>query len=169
LDAKYADARVRGYAISIIDQLNDGDLSDYLLQLTQVLKYESNHDSALARFLIRRALNSKDIIGHSFFWSLKAEMHVPEIRERYGLLLEAYLRGCGSIYRGGLFKQNDIVDQLTNVALKIKTVKKEERLDTVRFLLRQIDFPDRFQLPLFTNVECKGLIIDKCKVMVRQY
>ena len=29
----------------------------------------------------------------------------------------------------------------------------------------QIEFPPRFQLPLFTNVECKGLIIEKCKVM----
>jgi hypothetical protein len=93
-------------------------------------------------------------------------MHVPEIAERYGLLLEAYLRGCGTIYRGELHKQNDIVEQLTSVALKIKEVKKEERLESVRYHLRQIEFPERFQLPLFTNVECKGLIIEKCKVMV---
>jgi len=104
-------------------------------------------------------------VGHAFFWNLKAEMHVPEIRARYGLLLESYLRGCAAIYRGDLFKQTDIVDQLTEVAMKIKETKKEERKETVRFLLRQVDFPTRFQLPLFTNVECKGLIIEKCKVM----
>ena len=71
MDAKFADAKVREYAINILSQLNDGDLNDYLLQLTQVLKYEPHHDSALARFLLKRALNSKDIIGHSFFWHLK--------------------------------------------------------------------------------------------------
>jgi phosphatidylinositol kinase/protein kinase (PI-3 family) len=106
-------------------------------------------------------------------------MHVPEISERYGLLMEAYLRGCSTIYRAELHKQDEIIKQLTDVAVKIKEIKnKEERLEAVRFQLRylrdtkifylffrQIDFPSRFQLPLFTNVECKGLIIEKCKVM----
>ena len=59
---------------------------DYLLQLVQVvllalalysgwsiiivlqaLKFEANHDSALARFLLERALQNKSI-GHFFFW-----------------------------------------------------------------------------------------------------
>lgn len=107
-------------------------------------------------------------------------MHVPEISERYGLLMEAYLRGCSTIYRAELHKQDEMIKQLTDVAVKIKEIKnKEERLEAVRFQLRykillkklylffirQIDFPARFQLPLFTNVECKGLIIEKCKVM----
>jgi len=60
----------------------------------------------------------------------------------------------------------DIVEQLTNVALKIKEIpKKDERMDSLKYLLKQISFPERFQLPLFTHVECKGLYIDKCKVM----
>mmetsp|Transcript_9981 Transcript_9981/g.13709 ORF Transcript_9981/g.13709 Transcript_9981/m.13709 type:complete len:1266 (+) Transcript_9981:125-3922(+) len=166
LDSQFADAKVREYAIGCLEKLNDGDLVDYLLQLVQVLKYEPLHDSALARFLLRRALQNKDIVGHTLFWHLRAEMHVPEIAERYGLLLEAYLRACGNIYRTELVKQLEIVDQLTEVALKIKQIpSKEERLETVRYLLKQVEFPERFQIPLFTNVELKGLIIEKCKVM----
>jgi hypothetical protein len=108
-------------------------------------------------------------VGHQFFWHLKAEMHVAEIAERYGLLLESYLRGCGSLYRKELVKQQHIVDQLTGVALRIKEIgKKEERLEALRYQLKKLDFPERFQLPLFTNVECKGLIIEKCRVMVRK-
>lgn len=42
----------------------------------QVLKYEPYHDSALARFLLLRALKSKYQVGHFFFWFLKSEMHV---------------------------------------------------------------------------------------------
>jgi hypothetical protein len=34
-------------------------------------------------------------VGHTFFWFLKAEMHLPTVRERYGVLLDIYLRNCG--------------------------------------------------------------------------
>lgn len=36
LDSNFPDSRVRDYAIKILEQLNDGDLADYLLQLIQV-------------------------------------------------------------------------------------------------------------------------------------
>jgi len=166
LDANFPDPKVREYAIRCIDELNDGDLNDYLLQLTQVLKYETNHDSALARFLLKRSWKSKNLIGHYFFWHLKAELHVPEIAERFSLLLEAYLRGCGFMYRSELLKQIDLLNQLSAISLKIKQIsKKDDRLMMLHHLLRQVEFPDRFQIPLFTNIELKGLLIEKCKVM----
>ena len=52
------------------------------LLTTKVLKYEARHDSALGRFLLRRALRCPHHVGHVFFWALKAEMHVPEASER---------------------------------------------------------------------------------------
>ena len=55
-DARYADPVVRAYAVERLASLNNGDLVDLLLQLVQVLKYEPYHDSPLARFLLRRAL-----------------------------------------------------------------------------------------------------------------
>ena len=61
---------------------------------TQVLKFEPYHDSALARFLLKKALQSKKI-GHFFYWYLRSEMDLPEFNQRFGILLEAYLRGCG--------------------------------------------------------------------------
>jgi len=60
----------------------------------QVLKFEPYHDSALARFLLMRSLQSK-VLGHFFYWYLRSEMDMPEFQQRFGILLEAYLRGCG--------------------------------------------------------------------------
>ena len=43
----------------------------YLLQLVQVLKFESYLDCALGQFLLRRGLRNKTI-GHFLFWHLRS-------------------------------------------------------------------------------------------------
>ena len=83
LDILYSDIVVREYAVHRISRLEDDELSTILLQLVQVLKYEPYHNSALARFLVRRALISPLTIGHSLFWMLYNEMHLPIIEERF--------------------------------------------------------------------------------------
>jgi hypothetical protein len=147
------DPVVRSYAISCLTKLNDGEFSTFLLQviclhnfgefviqLTQVLKYEPYHDSALARFLLKRALNNRTRIGHDFFWYLKSEMHIPEIAERYAILLETYLRGCGNthrycnvssfvmFHREELMKQNHVLSSLSKAAESVKTLPRLEIL-----------------------------------------
>ena len=146
LDYRFPDAKVREYAVKCLAKFEDADLQTYLLQLVQVLKYEPHHDSALARFLIRRGLRSQRV-GHTFFWYLKGEMHVPEIRERYALLLEGYLYGSGS-YLFELAKQCEILNSLQVVANHIKTVNSNERKDILISMLKKIEFPEKFQLPL---------------------
>lgn len=49
---------------------SDGELFQYLLQLVQVLKYESYLDCDLTSFLLERALANKKI-GHFLFWHLR--------------------------------------------------------------------------------------------------
>lgn len=165
-DVKFSDPVVRAYAVLRIAPLNDRDLAEYLLQLTQVLKYESSHDTPLARFLIRRALDSPMHVGHNFFWHLKSEMHVHDICQRYGLILEAYLTRCGHHLRE-LTKQNDVVEMLTVVADGIKTVEKSSRVPTARKRLGELNakLPSRFELCLTNKFEVKSIIVDKCKVM----
>ena len=41
------------------------------LSCAQALKFESHHNSYLARFLLRRALRARLVIGHQLFWLLK--------------------------------------------------------------------------------------------------
>ena len=126
LDAKFADSHIRAYAVRCLEEMSDPELAAYVLQLVQVLKYEARHDSALARFLLRRALRCPHQVGHVFFWSLKAEMHVPSVSERYGLLLQEYLRCCGE-HRTQLALQCQVEADLVNAANLVKTVSKEKR------------------------------------------
>ncbi|TMS01226.1 Phosphatidylinositol 4,5-bisphosphate 3-kinase catalytic subunit alpha isoform [Larimichthys crocea] len=71
LDCNFPDPMVREFALRCLVQgLTDDKLSQYLLQLVQVLKYEMYLDNPLARFLIKKALTNQRI-GHFFFWHLK--------------------------------------------------------------------------------------------------
>ena len=74
LDQDYPDPVVRGFAVGRLEGLSDKELSHYLLQLVQALKWEPFHDSALSRFLLRRAVNNASLIGHPLIWMLKGEM-----------------------------------------------------------------------------------------------
>jgi phosphatidylinositol 3-kinase len=70
LDSQFSDDDVRAFAVKMLETLSDATLNDYLMQLVQALAFEHRLDSALARFLIRRALNSS-VIAHAFFWAIK--------------------------------------------------------------------------------------------------
>jgi len=96
LDARYGDVEVRRYAVAQLERLTDAELEDFLLQLVEVLKYESYSDSPLARFLLKRGLNNRRI-GHFLYWHLKSALGNPQVEERFGppsflllLLLFAY-------------------------------------------------------------------------------
>ena len=166
LDAFFACREVREYAVRCLDQLSDKDLSDVILQLTQVIKYEPYHDSALARFVMARALNNTHLIGHLFFWHMKSEMHLLEIAERYGLLLEEYVRGCGA-HRVELCKQADVLAKFQAASDKIKTAKVSDakRLEILRGDLHKLSFEWKFRLPLNPKLEVQHLKVEKCKFM----
>ncbi|XP_014816117.1 PREDICTED: phosphatidylinositol 4,5-bisphosphate 3-kinase catalytic subunit beta isoform, partial [Calidris pugnax] len=92
LDFNYPDQYVREYAVGCLKQMSDEELSQYLLQLVQVLKYEPFLDCALSRFLLERALANRRI-GQMLFWHLRSEVHIPAVSVQFGLILEAYCRG----------------------------------------------------------------------------
>lgn len=164
LSYNHADTKVREMSITQLNELNDHQLEGYVLQMVQTLKFELYHDSALARFLLQRGLRSTHIIGHILFWHLKSEMFSPIVRERHGLILEEYLKTCGS-HRRELVKQNAVVEQLLTIAMKIKKVKKADQVKVLHEELKQFKHPPKFKLPLSPRLEVKGIIVNKCKVM----
>lgn len=93
LDYAYADSLVRKFAIECLKGLPDEELSQYLLQLVQALKYESYIYNDLVQFLLERAFDNQKI-GHHLFWLLRSEMHDPAVSVTFGLILEAYCRGA---------------------------------------------------------------------------
>uniref|UniRef100_A0A3Q2QGT0 Phosphatidylinositol-4,5-bisphosphate 3-kinase, catalytic subunit delta n=1 Tax=Fundulus heteroclitus TaxID=8078 RepID=A0A3Q2QGT0_FUNHE len=92
LDYSFPDPAVRSFTIRCLKKLSDDELLQYLIQLVQVLKYESYLDCDLTTFLLERALSNRRI-GHFLFWHLKSEIHVASVSLRFGLILEAYCRG----------------------------------------------------------------------------
>ncbi|CAF4364062.1 unnamed protein product, partial [Adineta steineri] len=68
LDVDYPDPFVRFSAVRLLDTCIDDDrLLPVILQIVQAVKNEPYHDSALARFLLKRSLLNQQV-GHFFYW-----------------------------------------------------------------------------------------------------
>jgi len=119
LDARYADSHIRKYAVEQLEKLQNHQVEDYLLQLVQVLKYETYHDCELSRFLLKRAIRNRRV-GHFLYWFLKSEIHNAQVSERFGLILEAFLKG-GSEARDAIVAQESVTSGLMEIATKAKT------------------------------------------------
>jgi CRP-like cAMP-binding protein len=90
LDRRFMDPKVRAYAVHCLEELSDDELALYMLQLCQQLKFENFVDSALARFLLRRALTNQKLIGHIYFWLLQSEVYNSDVSKRYIILLQVF-------------------------------------------------------------------------------
>lgn len=166
LDIRFSDNIVREYAVEKLNDLNDVALSELLLQLTQVLKYEMYHDSALLRFLLKRALLSPLIIGQPLYWMLRSEMYVPAYQERLGLLLNLYLIRCGD-YRDALYRQLVVNESIRQIAedLKLQPSKSRENYAKQHLETLNASLPETYSLCLNPRIELKSIKAAKCKVM----
>ena len=81
LDRRFMDPKVRAYAVHCLERLEDEEMSLYMMQLCQQLKFENYADSALSRFLLRRALRSKNLIGHIFYWQLQSRCTTTTVKD----------------------------------------------------------------------------------------
>jgi phosphatidylinositol-4,5-bisphosphate 3-kinase len=167
LDRRFMDPKVRAYAVHCLEDLSDEELSLYMLQLCQQLKFENFVDSALARFLLRRALTNNKLIGHIYFWLLQAEVHNADVKKRYIVLLQVYIRNCGS-HRIELGHQMFVMKRLEKVALEVaQGSSKEERKQILHIKLNEAKqhFPENFKLPLNPQRSLCDIIVEKCRVM----
>uniref|UniRef100_A0A3Q2Z9Z5 phosphatidylinositol 3-kinase n=1 Tax=Kryptolebias marmoratus TaxID=37003 RepID=A0A3Q2Z9Z5_KRYMA len=94
LDCHYSDSQVRSMAVRKLETLEDDDVLRYLLQLVQVYSHHS-----FFMFCVYMSLPFESFckrIGHFLFWFLRSEIaQSMHYQQRYAVLLEAYLRGCG--------------------------------------------------------------------------
>ncbi|XP_063061973.1 phosphatidylinositol 4,5-bisphosphate 3-kinase catalytic subunit beta isoform [Engraulis encrasicolus] len=176
LDFNYPDQYVREYAVTCLRNMSDEELSGYLLQLVQVLRYEPYFDCALTRFLLERAHNNRGI-GHFLFWHLRSEIHMPAVSIQFALILEAYCRGSIP-HIEVLKKQVDALHKLAAVNSLVKTggaaprVKARGRDNQLReamlTCLRQSGFAETLadiHSPLDPNILLSAVNVEKCKYM----
>ncbi|XP_029026989.1 phosphatidylinositol 4,5-bisphosphate 3-kinase catalytic subunit beta isoform [Betta splendens] len=176
LDFNYPDQYVREYAVRCLREMSDDELSQYLLQLVQVLRYEPYYDCALTHFLLERAQGNRKI-GHFLFWHLRSEIHMPAVSVQFALILEAYCR-CNIPHIEVLKKQVEALSKLKSVneLIKLGTIKnarsktKEAMLtkEAMMTCLRQSGYSETLsdlQSPLNPNVLLSGINVEKCRYM----
>ncbi|XP_071445759.1 phosphatidylinositol 4,5-bisphosphate 3-kinase catalytic subunit delta isoform [Hetaerina americana] len=169
LDYAYADQSVRSFAVQCLECVSDDDLLLYLLQLVQALKHESYLLCDLVEFLLRRALNNSKI-GHYLFWHLRSEMQVPSVSVRFGLILEAYLRGSKQHLKK-LTKESACLEKLRTTSEVIRMRRGEGKEKTKAFLQEYLTQPHCMEAfsnvlcPLDPSFRCKKIKPEKCKVM----
>uniref|UniRef100_W5MA77 phosphatidylinositol-4,5-bisphosphate 3-kinase n=1 Tax=Lepisosteus oculatus TaxID=7918 RepID=W5MA77_LEPOC len=176
LDFNYPDQYVREYAVNCLRDMSDEELSQYLLQLVQVLRYEPYYDCALSRFLLERAQANRKI-GHFLFWHLRSEIHMPAVSVQFSLILEAYCRGSIP-HIEVLKKQVEALCKLkaVNELIKLGTLKnarnktKEAMLtkEAMMTCLRQTGFAETLsdlQSPLNPSILLSGIHVERCRYM----
>uniref|UniRef100_A0A8C4X608 phosphatidylinositol-4,5-bisphosphate 3-kinase n=1 Tax=Erpetoichthys calabaricus TaxID=27687 RepID=A0A8C4X608_ERPCA len=170
LDFNYPDQYVREFAINCLNVMSDEELSQYLLQLVQVLRYEPYYDCALTKFLLERAQANRRI-GHFLFWHLRSEIHMPTVCIQFALILEAYCR-CNIPHIEVLRRQVEALNKLkvVNELIKFGTIKnaKSKAKEAMLSCLKQTGFTESLSSlpsPLNPNIILSGFNVDKCRFM----
>lgn len=172
LDFNFPDQSVRKYAVDCLQDIEDDQLSLYLLQLVQALKYENYLWCPLALFLVERAQRNQHI-GHQLFWLLKSELHDMSVSMRFGLLLEAYLR-ANPDHLSILYKEFEALNKLHAASQHVKNEKildkkgKDEADGNLRMILQQPMYQEKLSelvSPLSPLYKLKHLSVSKCKCM----
>lgn len=170
LDSSFPDRHVGSFAIKSLRKLTDDEVFQYLLQLVQVLKYESYLDCELTKFLLDRALANRKI-GHFLFWHLRSEMHVPSVALRFGLIMEAYCRGS-THHMKVLMKQGEALSKLKalNDFVKVSSQKnpKPQTKEMMQLCLRQETYLEalcHLQSPLDPSTLLAEVCVEQCTFM----
>lgn len=160
LDYSYPDNFVRSFAVRCLHQMDDEELSLYLLQLVQALKHESYLECDLVKFLLERALKNRHI-GHQMFWLLRCEMHVAALSVKFGLILEAYCHGAPE-HREALLRQAEAMFKLRTLGeqVHLEASKRKDSRDKLVASMRESMAKETFRAT-FRNL-CSPL--DPCHV-----
>ncbi|KAJ0180330.1 hypothetical protein K1T71_003734 [Dendrolimus kikuchii] len=167
LDYAYADAAVRSFAVTCLSAIGDTELLLYLLQLVQALKHEPYLMCDLAVFLLKRAYANMTV-GHYLFWHLRSEIQTPSVSIRFGLMLEAYCRGCQEHIKI-LQHQVTCLEKLKSIN---SIVRQKKEISKARAALTE-SLQDRhfvgalhdFVSPLNPSLMCKRIKAESCRVM----
>uniref|UniRef100_A0A7N8WVJ3 Phosphatidylinositol-4-phosphate 3-kinase, catalytic subunit type 2 beta n=1 Tax=Mastacembelus armatus TaxID=205130 RepID=A0A7N8WVJ3_9TELE len=165
LHASFPDQELRRTAVQWLESISDPELLDFLPQLVQALKYECYLDSALVRFLLRRAIG--DIrIAHYLFWLLKDNLQDSQFSARYQHLLAALLCCVGRGLRDEFDRQCWLVSILTKVAQRVRDATPSSRQSVLRDGLDEMkqffSVNSSCRLPLNPALLVTGINIQSC-------
>ncbi|KAM6927143.1 phosphatidylinositol 4-phosphate 3-kinase C2 domain-containing subunit alpha [Lycodopsis pacificus] len=164
LESKFADTDVRNVAVSWIEKSSDDELTDYLPQLVQALKFECHLKNGLVMLLLSRAQGNINI-AHYLYWLLKDAVQDPAWGRRYERVLGALLCLCGVKLRAELEKQTQLVTLLGAVAERVRQAGSSTRQVALQEGLEHVqNFFQRnsCRLPLSPSLVAKELNVKAC-------
>ncbi|XP_028842597.1 phosphatidylinositol 4-phosphate 3-kinase C2 domain-containing subunit alpha [Denticeps clupeoides] len=119
LDSKFAETEVRTVAVSWLESISNDELTDYLPQLVQALKFERHLRNSLVMFLLSRAQSNVNT-AHYLYWLLRDTVQDSQFGSCYEKVLGALLCLCGGGMRAELEKQTKLVQQLGTLAENVR-------------------------------------------------
>lgn len=164
LTSSFPDREVRNTAIRWMKDIVSDELCDYLPQMVQILRYEPWDDSPVAWFLLERSLTSVRV-AHHLYWLLKENLDDPTTGDRMKLMLNSLLIIAGEAMRNRIKTQESLLENLSNIADKIKTTKESLRL-SILFHELEITHHSLVEsptcLPLSPSLEVCGIDVKSC-------
>ncbi|TEB34764.1 phosphatidylinositol 3-kinase [Coprinellus micaceus] len=186
------DSRVRAFAVRQLSRADDDELTLYLLQLIQSLKFESAvsdqrtsrsaataisyDDSGLADFLIARGVKNA-ILGNRLYWYLMVEVALEDrvMAKMYGRVVFKFMNKIlesegGSERRELMRRQGLLVDTLAKRARELRTSKdiRPKKIEKLRSIISDskngLSNIPPLPLPLNANVEITGIIPEKSSI-----
>eukprot|EP00462_Mataza_sp_D1_P020946 CAMPEP_0175147654 /NCGR_PEP_ID=MMETSP0087-20121206/16121_1 /TAXON_ID=136419 /ORGANISM="Unknown Unknown, Strain D1" /LENGTH=820 /DNA_ID=CAMNT_0016432885 /DNA_START=12 /DNA_END=2474 /DNA_ORIENTATION=+ len=171
LSKDFTNSVVRQYAVTQLEAADEEDLSSYLLQLVQALRYEEEYPSPLSKFLIDRATTSLPL-ANFFHWFLTVEQEDREKGAMYSdvhMGLKDALKAKNMEWYNIIEAQAQLVHNLIGLVKEVKSrpgnaKKKTERLKTLLGAegeMKEFSQMDPIYMPIRPNIQITGISGDK--------
>lgn len=164
LSASFPDSLVRKYAVRSLQSVGSDELSLYLAQLVESLRFQTWDDSFLATFLLQRARQSVRL-AHQLFWLLTGMINDPLMRSRALVMRKALFFIAGEKVSASLLTQVMIDDMLAETARNIKEASDHQKEEVMREKLSELNESLKtlkLRLPLDPAISVESIDIDTC-------
>ncbi|XP_037569711.1 LOW QUALITY PROTEIN: phosphatidylinositol 4-phosphate 3-kinase C2 domain-containing subunit alpha-like [Dermacentor silvarum] len=164
LSPTFPDSLVRKYAVRSLQSVGSDELSLYLAQLVESLRFQTWDDSFLAVFLLQRARQSVRL-AHQLFWWLTGMINEPLMRHRALVMRKALFFIAGEKVSASLLTQVIIDDMLAETARNIKDASDSQKQEVMRRDLSKLNESLKtlkLRLPLDPAISVESIDIDTC-------
>ncbi|KAG0427922.1 hypothetical protein HPB47_025066 [Ixodes persulcatus] len=166
LSPAFPDSLVKKYAVQSLQSVGSDELSLYLAQLVESLRFQNWDDSFLATFLLRRARQSVRL-AHQLFWWLTGMINEPLMRDRALIMRKALFFVAGEKVTASLLTQIVADEMLAETARSVKQAADSQKEEVMRKELAKLNSSLqvlKLRLPLDPAMSVESVDVDTCCV-----
>lgn len=166
LSPTFPDSLVKKYAVQSLQSVGSDELSLYLAQLVESLRFQNWDDSFLATFLLRRARQSVRL-AHQLFWWLTGMINEPLMRDRALIMRKALFFVAGEKVTASLLTQIVADEMLAETARSVKQAADSQKEEVMRRELAKLNSSLqvlKLRLPLDPAISVESVDVDTCCV-----